>query len=61
MEAVGLTGQDLEALHLAMGKAEEAYMKGTLPLPGLHAIAPMWTIYLLESPLSSSECLLPAL
>ena len=61
MEAVGLTDQDVEELRLAMEEVEEAYMKGTLPLPRLDAIAPMWTIYLLESPLSSSECMLPAL
>ena len=67
MEAVGLTDQDVEELRLAMEEAEEDfpleedYVKDILPLPRLHAIAPMWTIYLLESPLSSSECLLPAL
>ena len=67
MEAVGLTDQDVEELRLAMEEAEEGfaleenYVKDILPLPKLRAIAPMWTIYLLESPLSSSECLLPAL
>ena len=55
MEAVGLTDQDVEELRLAMEEAEKAYMKGTLPLPRLRAIAPMWTIYSPESALSSSE------
>ena len=40
---------------------EEDYIKNIQPLPLPRALARTWTIYSLESPLSSSECLLPAL
>ena len=40
---------------------EQGYVKAIQPLPMSRATARMWTIYSLESALSSSEGLLPAL
>ena len=51
----------LEETQTELSVLEEYYTENIQPLLLPRATARTWTIYLLESPLSSSECLLPAL